>query len=65
MESTLAASPRIATISNFHDLGSCNRLSLRRDVAVPTTDGSLAYDRTTELSRSHRSVLPSRLFYAG
>ncbi len=51
---------RIATISDFHNLGRHNRQSLTRNAVTPMpTDGPPAYDRAVELAKYYRSVLPT------
>ena len=51
---------RIATISDFHNLGRHNSHSLTRNAVAPTpTDSPPAYDRAEELAKYYRSVLPS------
>ena len=51
---------RIATISDFHNLGRHNRESLTRNAVTPMpTDSPLAYDRAVELAKYYRSVLPT------
>ncbi len=51
---------RIATISDFHNLGRHHRQSLTRNAVTPMpTDSPPAYDRAVELAKYYRSVLPT------